>query len=256
MPWDPDLYHRFGAEREAPFEDLLSLVRVREGMRALDLGCGTGRLTARLKERLPASTVLGLDRSGEMLERARHLQRRGLHFCRGAIEAPFGRWDLVLSNAALHWVEDHPSLIPRLLGLLKPGGQLAVQIPSNHRHPANQAGDRTAAEEPFRTLLGGFRRTVHVLPLEDYARILHEAGAVSVQVFEKVYLHPLPDAQALLEWLSGTTLLPYLDRLPEDHRDRFLREVGRRLASLFPERPVVYTFRRIFLSAFLPEERP
>jgi trans-aconitate 2-methyltransferase len=254
VPWNPDLYHRFGPEREAPFEDLLSLVRAREGLRVLDLGCGTGRLTARLRDHLPSSTVLGLDRSAEMLERARPLRRRGLHFCRGSIESPFGRWDLVFSNAALHWVEDHPALIPRLLRLLRPGGQLAVQIPSNHDHPANRAGDQTAEEEPFRTLLRGFRRTVHVLPLADYATILHGAGGVSIQVFEKVYLHRLKDAGALLEWLSGTTLLPYLDRLPEAGRKRFLGEVCRCLSALYPGSPVLYTFRRTFLSAFLPEE--
>lgn len=256
MPWNPDLYHRFGREREAPFEDLIGLVRVREGLRVLDLGCGTGKLTARLKDRLPFSTVLGLDCSVEMLERAKPLRKPGLFFCRGAIEAPFGRWDLVVSNAALHWVKDHGQRIPRLLGLLRPGGQLAVQIPSNHHHPANRAGDEVAAEEPYRTLLRGFRRTIHVLPMADYARILHQAGAVSIQVFEKVYLHSLPDAGALLDWLSGTTLLPYLDRLSEVHRERFLTEVGLRLRTLFPQSPVFYTFRRIFLSAFLPKDRP
>lgn len=256
MPWNPDLYHRFGPEREAPFWDLLSLVRVRKGLQVLDLGCGTGRLTAQLKDHLPASTVLGLDNSAEMLDRAKGLRRRGLYFCRGTIEAPFGRWDLVFSNAALHWVGDHGVLLPRLLRLLRPGGQLAVQITSNHDHPANRAGDLTAREEPFRTLLGGFTRTVHVLPPGDYAAILRGAGAVSVQAQEKVYLHTLEDAGALLEWLSGTTLLPYLDRLPEAQRGPFLQAVGRRLSALYPKSPLPYTFRRIFLSAFLPEERP
>ena len=78
--WDPALYRRFSNERFAPFDDLLALVRPRAGIGAVDLGCGTGELTARLHERLGDGDVLGIDTSEAMLERARSLERPGLRF--------------------------------------------------------------------------------------------------------------------------------------------------------------------------------
>src|SRR5437764_14475067 len=136
MPWDPECYHKFRDERFAPFEDLLTLVKVREGLRVIDLGCGTGELTRRLADALPGSDVLGIDNSPQMLERAREHERPGLRFEPGAIEELRGEaeWDLVFTHAVLQWVDDRPTLIPRLLALVKPGGPLAVQMPSNHGH--------------------------------------------------------------------------------------------------------------------------
>src|SRR5438445_1486073 len=158
MPWDPDRYHQFQSERFAPFEDLVALVTLREGLSVIDLGCGTGELTARLAERLPGSDVLGVDSSPEMLARAQTLARPGLRFERRAIEAVRGAWDLVFSHAAIQWVDDHAALVPRLLGLVRPGGRLAVQLPSNHAHPAHALIAEVAGEEPFRAALGGWNR--------------------------------------------------------------------------------------------------
>ncbi|HUS13685.1 MAG TPA: methyltransferase domain-containing protein, partial [Chloroflexia bacterium] len=122
MPWDPERYHQFQPERAAPFEDLLGMVRVRAGLRVIDLGCGSGELTRRLADALPGSTVLGLDSSPEMLACAGEHARPGLTFQQGRIEDAAGSWDLVFSHAAIHWVPDHASLVPRLLALLAPGG--------------------------------------------------------------------------------------------------------------------------------------
>ncbi|MEW6757374.1 MAG: methyltransferase domain-containing protein [Acidobacteriota bacterium] len=249
MAWDPDLYLRFRAERAAPFEDLLGFVRAAPGLSVLDLGCGTGELTARLKGALPDSDVLGLDSSPAMLERARALARPGLRFELGSVEAAGGEYDLVFSNAALHWVAGHRDLLPRLLGMVRPGGQLAVQIPSNHDHPANRAGDEVALRHPFREALGAWTRTVHVLPLPEYAEILYSAGAEDLTALEKVYPHLLADAGALRDWLAGTTLRPYLSRLSEPLREPFLKAVGEELGRRFPGSPVFFGFRRILLHA-------
>src|SRR3972149_8456353 len=115
MPWDPDRYHQFWKERSAPFEDLFALIRVREGLRVVDLGCGTGELTRELADRLPGSEVLGIDISPEMLARARELERLGLRFEGGAIESVEGQWDVVFSLAAIPLMETHRG--PLLSGL-------------------------------------------------------------------------------------------------------------------------------------------
>src|SRR6266850_7396140 len=119
MPWNPDLYNKFKSERFAPFEDLLPLIRIREGMRVIDLGCGTGELTNRLANHLPKSDVVGIDASEEMLSRAEKLTRSGLRFDKRKIEDVSGEWDLVFSHAAIQWVDDHAALIPRLFELVR-----------------------------------------------------------------------------------------------------------------------------------------
>jgi trans-aconitate 2-methyltransferase len=86
LPWDPDCYLRFQPQRYAPFEDLVRHIRVREALRVVDLGCGTGELTARLAAMLPSSEVVGLDSSPAMLERAQKFRRPGLSFQEGSME--------------------------------------------------------------------------------------------------------------------------------------------------------------------------
>ena len=139
--WDPARYERFAAERAAPFHDLLSLVRPVPGGRVVDLGCGGGELTAQLHRRLEAAETLGLDSSPAMLERAAGLAGDGLRFEQGDI-ADFtdAGWDVIFSNAALHWLPDHEGLLRRLVAGLNPGGQLAVQMPANHDHPSHVRG--------------------------------------------------------------------------------------------------------------------
>lgn len=249
MPWNPDTYHKFQAERAAPFTDLLALVNVRSGLRVVDLGCGTGELTARLAEHLPDSQVIGIDNSPRMLERTSQYERPNLRFELASIEELNEEWDLIFSHAAIHWVEDHDSLLPRLFSHLRPGGQLAVQIPSNHGHVTHRLITEIASEEPFRTALGGWTRTSAVLGIERYAEMLHKHGGQDITVFEKVYPHLLADADALADWTSGTALVPYFSRLGDDLREQFMERYRVRLRTHYPASPVFYGFRRTLFAA-------
>ena len=249
MPWNPEQYHRFKEERFAPFDDLFRLVKVCEGLRVIDLGCGTGELTERLADNLPQSRVIGIDSSAEMLERARERARPGLDFEKARIEDLQGNWDLIFSHAALHWVQDHQALVPKLLSHLTPSGQLVVQMPSNHNHKTHTLITEIAAEEPFRGALAGWTRQSPVLEINEYAELLHAHGAEELVVFEKVYPSLLDDADSLADWTSGTTLVPYFDRLPEQLREPFMQTYREKLRAHWPERPVFYTFRRTLFSA-------
>lgn len=253
MPWNPDLYHKFRGERFAPFDDLLKLISRRDGMRVIDLGCGTGELTTRLADQLPKSEVVGIDSSEEMLSRAESLSRPGLSFEKKAIENVSGEWDLVFSHAAIQWVDDHQSLIPRLISFLRPGGQLAIQMPSNHEHPTHRIINEIANEEPFREILDGWFRSSPVLRISDYADILHKNGCDELIVFEKVYPHVLASADDLVEWTSGTALVPYFERLGDEHREEFLKRYSARLGAIWPTKPVFYGFQRILFSAVQPK---
>jgi len=248
--WDPTQYERFERERSAPFFDLLDLVEPCLEGRAVDLGCGTGELTRALHERIGARTTLGLDSSKAMLERSAAYAGDGLSFELGDIAewAPSEKFDLVFANAALHWVDDHPALFERLTSTLDPGGQLAVQVPANHDHASHLVAERVAGEEPFRGALGGYVRRTPVLEPERYAELLHRLGYGAQHVRLQVYLHVLPEPDAVVEWVKGTLLTDYRKRLPEDMYDRFLdRYRSLLVAELRDERPYPFTFKRILL---------
>jgi trans-aconitate 2-methyltransferase len=248
MPWNPEIYTRFEKERYAPFEDLAALVKHRHGLYGIDLGCGTGELTKRLQERLPGSTFLGIDSSSEMLVRAKNLERTDLRFEQIPIEEVEGSWDLIFSHAALHWVADHPELLRRLFAMLNQPGQLVVQVPSNYNHPVMRLIPETAGEEPFVSALNGWKQPVHVLKIAEYAQILYDLGAANITIYEKIYPYVLKDSDALAEWTSGTALVPYMERLPEELKEPFMKEYRRKLHQKYPQSPVFFGFARILFS--------
>jgi trans-aconitate 2-methyltransferase len=249
MTWDPSQYERFKDERSRPFHDLLDMVRPKKGMRVVDLGCGTGALTRAMHERLGAKDTLGLDSSEEMLARAAGEETHGLRFERGDIGAfapAEGAFDLVFSNAALHWLPDHAQLLTRLAGALAARGQLAVQVPANHRHPSHTAAAAVARQEPFASALGGFVHAANVLPPVEYARVLDRLGFREQRVRLEVYVHRLPSRDGVVEWTKGTLLTDYKKRLPPDLFERFVDHYRERLhQELDDERPFFFPFERI-----------
>jgi trans-aconitate 2-methyltransferase len=254
-PWDPERYGRFARERRQPFRDLCARVRPAAGMRVVDLGCGPGETTRLLHDRLGARDTLGLDTSTNMLARAAACAGGGLRFAQRDI-AEFddeAAWDLVFSNAALHWVDDHPTLFARLVRALRPGGQLALQFPANFRHPSHVVADTTAGEEPFATHLGGWRRTVPVLEPERYAEILFALGCTDQQVDVRIYGHRLDGVDDVLEWTRGTLLTDYERRLPADVYAAFLARYRTRLHEVLGSpAPYFYTYRRVLIWARRP----
>ena len=152
-------------ERRQPFFDLLALVRPKPRMRVVDLGCGPGELTDELHRRLGAQETVGIDSSEAMLEEAE--THEGLSFRRQDI-ADFvseadAAYDLVFSNAALHWIPDHRRFVTRLTATLADSGQLAIQVPANFDHISHEAASEIAEESPFREALGGYSQPLFVL---------------------------------------------------------------------------------------------
>ena len=233
MTWNPDQYHRFRAERMAPFDDLVRWLKVRPGISAVDLGCGTGELTLRLRELLPQSTVLGIDSSPTMLPQAEGFQL-------GRIQDLTGEYDLIFSHAALQWVDDQPTLFRTLWSHLKPGGQLLVQIPYNFDHISHRAAAAIAQQ------LGQPVRSLQVLPPEDYAALLYELGAQDFQVILKVYPHVLENADAIVEWTKGTLLTAFTVT------DEFLEQYAAEVRRHCPGSPVFYGFKRLLMTATRP----
>jgi trans-aconitate 2-methyltransferase len=250
--WDPRQYDKFQREREQPFYDLLMLVRQKPGMRVADLGCGTGKLTRVLHERLEARETVGVDRSAKMLDPALGQdQPHGLRFETGTIEAFAGRsdghrFDLIFSNAAYHWVDDHDTLLPRLAARLASNGQLAFQVPAQHEDVTHVTADELADTEPFRATLNGWRRVQSVQTPERYARLLYQAGFPSPSVRLIVYPHVLPSRDAVVEWMKGTLLTEYARHLPDEMFARFVEAYRKRLLPrLEASEPFFFPFKRI-----------
>lgn len=249
-PWNPTQYEKFRDERSAPFHDLLSLVRPISGGRAIDLGCGTGELTRVLHEAVDARATIGLDNSETMLERSAAHAGGGLRFKLGTILrfAPRSPFDLVFSNAALQWVDDHEKLFERLAAGVAPGGQLAVQMPANDDHPSHVTAFELTTEEPWTTELSGYRRTWPVLRPERYAELLDHLGFVQQHVRLQVYAHHLASREAVIEWVRGTLLTDYQRRMSPEAFERFLVAYRERLLPrLADDRPYFYAFKRVLL---------
>ncbi len=247
--WNPDQYGKFRAERAAPFHDLLALVEPVPAPRIVDLGCGTGELTRVAHERLGARETIGVDSSAAMLERAAAHAGGGLAFARGDLAAFSGAgFDVVLSNAAIHWVPGHERLLPRLASLLGPGGQLAIQAPANDHHPSHAVAREVAREPAFAGALGGFVRESPILEPERYAQLLFRLGFARQRVRLETYAHPLGGRDDVVEWVRGTTLTDYERRLDPATWARFLERYRERLHEALPDdRPFLYTYRRLFL---------
>ena len=246
--WDPATYARFADERSRPFFDLLALVTPISGGRAVDLGCGSGELTRDLHQKIGASETLGLDSSEAMLAKSAEHAGGGLVFERGdiAIFSPSGPFDLVFSNAALHWVPDHPALLTRLTAMVKPGGQLAFQVPDNFDHPSHRAASEAASQEPFRTALAGTGHPRHVLAPEAYASILDRLGYSEQTVRLQIYGVRLESRKGIVQWVEGSLLSEYRRRLPAALYAEFVKRYREILFRLVPdERPYFFTYRRI-----------
>src|SRR5262249_25435096 len=136
--------------------------------------------------------------------------------------APEAPYDLVFSNAALHWLPDHAELLARITRYVAEGGQLAVQVPANFDHPSHLVAAEVAEEEAFATALGGYPHRVNVLHPEEYATVLARLGYRDQRVRLEVYLHRLPAAADVVEWVKGTLLTDYAARLPPELYERFV----------------------------------
>jgi trans-aconitate 2-methyltransferase len=174
-----------------------------------------------------------------------------LEFVEGDVRdwQPPGPVDVVVSNAVLHWVAGHETLLARWAGWLAPGGRLAVQVPGNFRAPTHALlaelcrsprwSDRLADAGP---------RSDTVLEPAAYADVLTTAGLLP-DVWETTYLHVLRGPDPVLAWVRGTVLRPVLALLPDDEAATFSTEYAAALRTAYPLRAdgtTVLPFRRIF----------
>jgi len=253
--WDPQQYNRFERQRDRAAIDLLSqLPDDLDPHEIWDIGCGTGQHAALLKRRWPDARVHGLDSSAAMLEQARGLPD-DVDWVQGDLEAwkPAAPVDLILANASLQWAPDHAELFRRLTEALAPDGVLAVQMPMAWETRHHTLMRQTAADGPWSARLKGVDTIQPLLAAEAYYDAVADL-CEEVDVWSTTYLHVLDGENAVLEWMKGTALRPYLTALCEDpaNHDAFLARLAQVLGEAFPRRPegrTLLPFPRLFLLA-------
>lgn len=254
LDWNPALYRRYEDERTRPAQELLARVPLSGATHVVDLGCGPGNSTELLANRFPTAKVVGTDNSEAMLASARErLPQARFELSDIATWAPQDQApDLIYANAALQWVPDHEQLIPRLFAALAPGGVLAIQMPDNREEPTHRLMRAVAAEAPWAEPIGNADRLrTLLLPLGGYYDLL-APGAARVDVWHTIYQHPMANAAAIVEWVRGTGLKPFVDRLPADLQASYLAEYERRVDQAYPVRTDgkrLLAFPRMFIVA-------
>lgn len=254
MNWSSQQYLKFEDERTRPARDLLQSVPAVDVKSAVDLGCGPGNSTELIASRYPDAAILGVDNSSDMIEAA---QRRlpNAKFELKAIEEwdEAGSWDLIYANAALQWVGDHERLLPRLAQWLSPGGSLAIQMPDNLNEASHVAMRDVAATAPFEAKLADAAKARTTLPGSDWYYELLKPFCGRVDIWRTTYHHPLAGGlAAMVEWLKGTGLMPFLKPLSPEEQKAFLTGYEAELAKSYQplqDGTVLLPFPRLFIVA-------
>lgn len=252
LTWSADQYAKFLNERTRPAIELLTRVALDAVSDAVDLGCGPGNSTQLLKARWPSANVCGVDNSAEMLAAAAK-DHPDITFVTGDISswssaAPV---DLIFSNAAYQWVPDHKTLLPRLAAQLKMGGVLAMQMPHNHEARTHASMREVAAEHTWSADLTKVRNEPPVLDAQVYYDVLSPLMG-EIDIWETQYFHVMDSVDAVVEWLKGTGLRPFIAPLTADEKTKFLSLYAQKLSAFLPTQvdgKVLLPFPRLFVVA-------
>jgi trans-aconitate 2-methyltransferase len=255
MSWSAKQYSKFESERNRPVLDLLAHIPTLAVKTAVDIGCGPGNSTELLLTKYPDAHVTGMDSSSDMIEAARK-RMPDISFEVADISnwEEKGPFDIILANAALHWVPDHNNLFPALINKLSPGGSLAVQMPDNFEEPSHRLMREIASAGPWKDKLADSSKMVDRQTADWYYQKLR--GTVSkLDIWRTTYYHPLaggPDA--IVEWFKGTGLQPFLNPLDANERSEFINKYKDAVGKAYPAYPdgtVLLPFPRLFIIAML-----
>lgn len=254
MPaWNADLYLQFANERTQPAIDLVSRIELTHPARIVDLGCGPGNSTAILRQRWPHTDITGLDNSPEMIAAA-------------SANDPSGKWiltdvaawkadipfDLVFSNATLHWLHNHDRLFPHLFAQVAAGGALAIQIPAHGQSPLRQVVLDVAENPDWRDRLHS-ARTALTRETPSFYYDLLQPIASRLDIWETEYYHVMDSHQSIVDWFCGSGLRPFLAALANEDRQKFERQVLAGYTVAYPPQQdgqILFPFKRLFVVAY------
>ena len=249
--WNSNQYLKFEKERTQPSADLISRLSDINPSRVLDIGCGPGNSTNLLAKRFKNAEILGVDSSDNMLEKAKATYP-DFSFKKCILPNDFdkidGKFDLIFSNACIHWIKEQELLIKSAFDKLEVGGIFAVQIPFIQNAPFYKMLYKFIDEKWQK--LSSIRNFHNLLP-EEYYDLL---GGLSqdFSIWETTYYHTVSSSDGVIEWYKGSGLMPYLDKLNDDEKQEFLAELKVLCNQNYPERKngnVILKMPRMFFIA-------
>lgn len=252
MVWNPQQYLKFSGHRLRPAVDLLMRIPDFPVRSVADLGAGAGNVTKLIKERWPDAVVIGVEGSAEMVAAGKKAAPdiEWLHQDLGSWQ-PARKYDVIYSNAALHWLPDHETLFPLLMEKVEPGGILAVQMPRNFGAPSHLLIAETALSGPWRLKL---EHLITPPPVEEpgFYHALLAPQSQNIDLWETEYLQVLEGENPVKEWTKGTWLTRYLDALEGQDKAAFEAAYGERVAKAYQpnsQGQTLFPFRRLFMVA-------
>jgi trans-aconitate 2-methyltransferase len=252
VAWDPAQYLKFAGPRLRPALDLLQRIDKEAPESVYDLGAGAGNVTRLIAARWPEARVVGVDSSAEMLAKAA-AENPGIEWQ----QADLATWrppqpaEIIYSNAALHWIEEHAPVFVALFKSLAPGGVFAVQIPRNFGAPSHTSMGEAARMGPWRARLEPLLRPAPVAEPAFYFDLLAPLAA-RLDMWETEYLQVLDGEHAVKEYTKSTWLSPLLAALDEPERSQFEAAYTELVDTAYPRRPdgkTLFPFRRLFIVA-------
>jgi len=252
MAWNPSQYLAFAGPRMQPAIDLLARILLDTPGTVIDLGSGPGNITPLLRGRWPDAELIGLDNSEPMLGRAREANPTETYrFTDIGTWNPDRQYDVIYTNAALQWVPDHETLLPRLAGFVAPGGVLAMQIPNNYEAPSHSLMRDVIQEGPWRARLVPVWDSIEPRDPATYRRLLLPL-AKTLDIWETEYLQVLDGDNPVVEYTKGSWLTRYLAPLEEPQRGDLEALYGAKILAAYPpeaDGKTLFPFRRLFMLA-------
>ncbi|KAH8706009.1 putative O-methyltransferase [Talaromyces proteolyticus] len=256
--WNAEQYSKFLGERTRPALDLLAQIQTERPLRVVDLGCGPGNSTEVLLNRWPDAHITGMDSSPDMVAKAQKTLPQ-LEFELGDLStwtpSPGGPVDVYFSNAVFQWIpsEQRLPLVSRFLENQNSGGVFAFQVPDNYLEPSHAMMRETAVDGgPWTAVLKDRQPALAKFQSaqEIYDNLIPLCS--SLNIWHTHYYHILDNHEAVVEWVKGTGLRPFIDPLSEENRKGFIQRYLQRLRRVYPvcvDGKVILKYPRLFVVA-------
>lgn len=248
--WDSNQYLKFEKERTRPTVDLISRIDISPES-ILDIGCGPGNSTYQLYKYFPDSDILGIDNSDDMLAKAKNTYEN-IKFEKMQVPTDLdrlGKFDLIFSNACLHWIPNHKQLLGTLMNKINDGGMIAVQVPFIQNAMFYKMLDKFISAGKWRKLKD---ICIFHSPMPNDIYDILSGYSKKITMWETTYYHVLSSHDAVIRWYGGSGLRPYLAKLDTSEKDEFLHDLSEMIKKEFPiqsDNSVILKMPRVFYTA-------
>jgi trans-aconitate methyltransferase len=247
--WDAATYHRVSDPQWTWGMRVLDRLSPVAGERILDIGCGTGRLTAEIRARVRSTHVIGLDRSWTMVREAARVQDRAVRFVHADVtRLPFiAAFDAVFSTATFHWIADHDRLFREIWRALVPGGRLVAQAGGGPNLARLYERSAALARGEFAEFFAAWTDPWYFAGVEETHARVKEAGFSEVEVWLESTPTVMADAETFAEFIAAVCLRHQLDRVPAEWRAAYLHRMVEQAAADDP--PFMLDYWRLNIDA-------